>query len=173
MRLIEFQNNDTYAKINKLITTGGPSNKHITFSDEERKLLLPTIVKNEYVLYRGMSLVSNRIDKSFKQAINDLKIGDTLPNYLKKYFVFDKYASYTKSKQVAKYYGSGGEFNIIVQANVTKANIIADIENYKNLGLDGLEHFKDDVDYLKSEKEVIVDETNINPFIIFVKGRLK
>ena len=138
-------------------------------SNEIIKYLRKSVKKKSYKLYRGIGIIKKRVPSNKIDEINNLKIGDELPDYLLRK---SRVSSYTKNKSVARYY-SEGKMSIIVQANVNSSDIIADLEVIpeiiKNEKQDILD--EDDFDYMKSDKEVIIKEP-IKSIIIDIKGRI-
>jgi hypothetical protein len=159
------------AKVKQLITTGGPSNSGLTFTDAEKAELQKTVLKDKQTLYRGIGVIESRLPLEYRKQVNALKVGDQLPEFLKKGAAYDSFASYTKKKGVANSYAEG-KVSIVVSADVPKSSTLVDLENYEKLGDSGVASLKDDHDYLKSEKEVLVDEQHVTPKIVSVKGTL-
>jgi hypothetical protein len=159
------------AKVKQLITTGGPSNKGLSFSDDEKAELQKTVLKDKQTLYRGIGVLESRIPSAYRAQVNALKVGDSLPDFLKKGAAYDSFASYTKKKSVANSYAEG-KVSIVVSAEVPKSSTLVDLEHYDKLGDNGVASLKDDHDYLKSEKEVLVDEQHVTPKIVSIKGTL-
>lgn len=147
-----------------LILSGGPHSAKCKLDNNVKKFLKDKTVTKDLTLYRGISLIKNRIDTKNIEKINNLKVGDDAPDFLMK--IYGNFASYTKKKSIAKYYSREGNVSIVLKAIVKKENIIADLEQLSG----GI--WKDEEEYFKKDKEVIVEEP-VDTKIEFIKGKLK
>lgn len=159
-----------FDKVKRLILSGGKQN--FEFSNEEKNFLKKTVTETNYNLFRGLYFMRFRIDRKYWSIVNDLKVGDILPDFLKKKELSNDYVSYSKKMSVAKRYAKEGDICIIVEVKDNGNNILADLSHIFLLP-DAKEHFDlNDLNYMKQEKEVIVHEVNIQPVIIFKSGKL-
>lgn len=142
----------------------------------DKEFLSTTVDQHEYNLFRGMGLFEDYFSSKKMKIINNLHVGDDLPLFLlrknKKGGAKIKYASYTHSKANANRY-CGGRVSIITQATVPIESVIVDVaeiqKTFKELKLS--DYFtKEDLEYYKKEREVIIDESNITPKIIYKSG---
>lgn len=119
-------------------------------------------------LYRGIGLVTQRIDKKYISEVNSLKEGDLLPDYLVRPTGI---GSYTKKLSVAKTY-SEGKLSIIVQTE-SYNRILVDLEFFaKQLKKENNLFFdKEDLLYMIKDKEVLMIEPTISK-IISITGKL-
>jgi hypothetical protein len=131
---------------------------------------LQTYSKKVDFLYRGIGLISSRIDHSKIDEINSLKIGDRLPQYLMRQ---SGVSSYTKKLQIAKKYSEGKKSIIVEANNIDSKQIILDLEIFAKECIKNNETFfdKEDLNYMIRDKEVIILEP-IETFIIDIKGKL-
>lgn len=165
----EFKSNDNALRLIRALTMSGGKTKLPEVSNEDLSLLKQSVEDNSYKLYRGLYLMKFRLDKGQQEIVNNLNVGDELPDFLKKDFVFNKYSSYTKKLSVAKQYAKEGNVTMIVEANVSKEDILCDLEFMKNIVKS--DYFdKNDFAYFKKDKEVIVIEP-IKAKIIEIKGK--
>lgn len=155
MTKYKFDRIDLIIKLNNLIVSGGPSK--IKFTQNEI-LFLKKSVKVPIKLYRGISFIRSRVNKSLWKQVDGLKIGDNLPRYLQKSHVYDRYASYSTKKVVATHYARGGNVSIVVEKIFTdKSQILVNFFNLAKIMPDST-FIKDHLDYFREEKEVIVLE---------------
>ena len=121
-------------------------------------------------IYRGIGLISSRIDQSKINEINMLQIGDKLPEYLLRQ---TGVSSYTKKLQLAKKYSEGRKSIIVEANNINDKHILLDLEIFAKELIKNNETFfdKEDLDYMIKDKEVIIIEP-IDCFIIDIKGKL-
>lgn len=154
-----------YTKLDSLTTSGGVSG--VKFTSYEIRELKKTVTV-PIRLYRGLSLIRNRIDKRYWETVNKLSLHDNLPRFLQKSHIYSKYASYSRKLTVARYYAKGGDVSIIVEKTFTnKNNILIDFFNFSKMYPD-LKFVRDNKDYFVRDKEVIVIEP-INGLIIIKK----
>ncbi len=140
-------------KVGKLTFSGGDIGD-IEFTQDEKELLSQT-VKGDYKVYRGIGVINSRVTQEQMQQIKSLRPGDKVPDFLMKQG--NPYASYSKSPSVAKRY-SEGKIRLITQAEPSQSQIIVDTTNIPKV--EGLrdEFSQSDLDYFKSEREVIIEE---------------
>lgn len=121
-------------------------------------------------IYRGIGLISSRVDKSKINEINSLTIHDKLPQYLTR---SSGISSYTKKLQLAKKYSEGRKSIIVEANNINNKHIVLDLEIFAKECIKTNETFfdKEDLNYMIRDKEVIILEP-IETFIIDIKGRL-
>jgi len=159
--------------IEDLILSGGKPNKKtiLAFTEQSAQWLDETVLMAEQKLYRGISLLESRLTPAQINIVNNLKAGDDLPEFLFKQHV--NAASYTKKQGLAKSYAQG-KMQILVEADVPKNKILADLENLPNL----IKKHKlkqsvfdiDDLKYMKRDKEVFVLEP-IKARILSISGK--
>lgn len=124
---------------------------------EVRTLLRETVVKGDYELFRGVSVMSFRLSQEERDQINTLKEGDPAPEWLtsrrNESGLEVPFSSYTKKESVAKRYGKEADVEMVLVGTVPNEKIVADLTNLKRLpGIDD-----ELVKYGRSEKEVIVE----------------
>jgi len=172
---------DVIDLISSLTMSGGqPGLAKKKISKEVLEWLQQTVTKKEYKLYRGIGLVKTKVMQHGLDAnkIGALKAGQELPKELLKKQIYNPFSSYTKKKSVMNYY-SGGELSIKTEVIISKGDILVDLENLdvllkttKNKAL--IEYIKDNLQYFKSDKEVIIIESDIiKPIITDVKGSFR
>jgi len=153
--------------VSSFILSGG-RHKPSDLSKKALELLKSFVTKNSYKLYRGYYLIRNRLGKDVIDKAMQLKVGDEFPDYLQGTKGLIK--PYTKKKSVARSYAKEGDVNIVTEAKVNKGSIIADLESLipfiKDIKQDIVD--KDDLDYFKSDKEVLVVQP-IKSKIVFIK----
>jgi hypothetical protein len=130
----------------------------IKLSSKDIKFLKKTVIK-DLVLYRGLSILKSRLDKTQFEEVQNLSKGDKVPDFLKVDKFGNSLVSWTKKKTLAKHYAKDGKVSIIIKAKVPVKNIIADLENLeKVINFEQEELDEDDFKYFKQDKEVIVQE---------------
>lgn len=164
---------DALKKLKILLLAGG-ENKN-KFTSEEIKFLQSSF-KSSVTLYRGISILINRITDISKEKIKTLKIGDKIPIELLK--LYNEYSSYTKKKSLAKRY-SEGQFEFIFElTDYNKENILCDTEYLEKIIKNDIDiknqtiFEREDFDYMKTDKEVIILENTLGnnlPTLIYKK----
>jgi hypothetical protein len=166
--LSELEQQTTLDKISRLMLSG---NAQVAFSARERNWLAVTVNNKEYELYRGIGVQRFRVPEQLRPEVDALKVGDPLPDFLKKHAFSTPYASYTGSKTVANTY-SEGQVSIVTRAVILPKDILVDLKNYDKLGAVAQHHFKDSRDYILKDKEVFVVEP-VSATIIRIKGKIR
>jgi len=141
-------------KLHDLIIAGGLTS--VKFTNEEILWLKKTI-KVPIKLYRGIGYMPQRTNKDLWNKIDRLKLGDNLPKFLQKSYIFNNYASYTKKKSVADYYSDGRVSIIVEKVFNNKNKILVDFFNLTKI-IPESQFIKDHLSYFQEDKEVIVFE---------------
>jgi hypothetical protein len=167
-RIFEIENNikeDSFQWLNLFMLTSKvekPNQNIINF--------LKNYPQKINTIYRGMYLMRDRVSKEKHEELNNLKIGDKIPNYLIRP---SGISSYTKKLSLAKKYSKDGHMNIIIEAKPNKDSIILDLETFaKQLKKENETYFdEEDLKYMLRDKEVIILEP-IEATLIEKSGKL-
>jgi len=157
---------DAQEFVGRLTSSGGP----VAIKKPSAKVLslLKGTVRGNYHLYRGIGVIAARVPKDRVAEVNGLREGDQLPGFLNKAAVYNQFASYSKKKSVARTYAEG-RVSILVEAKVAASSVVVDLMNIDKV-MPGV-FSKDDLEYFKFDKEVIVLEP-VGAKILSVKGSL-
>ncbi|MEO6302150.1 MAG: hypothetical protein ABIP51_03150, partial [Bacteroidia bacterium] len=97
--LKESFNVSLFDKLESFLMTGGKMKYE--FTSDDLKELKKTVSNKPYIIYRGIGLIKDRIESVNFPLVNNLKVGDILPEFLKKKRFTNDFVSYSKSKSVA------------------------------------------------------------------------
>lgn len=150
--------------LDSLTRSGGSVMKRL--SKEQENFLQQTVDNKEYIVYRGLSLIRQRLSKEQIEQLQTLKPGMTAPSFLnlrpkrrfkptdKEELVPSIYSSSSKKESVAVSYSREGKYSVVLKANVQKPNILCDGENIGKIA----KVDKGRINYYKKYKEVFLIE---------------
>lgn len=165
--------NEALGVVRELTLSGGDIGK-LSLSSEARNFLKKTVTQSEYKLYRGMRLMRFRVDDAVKDELNNLQVGDKVPDYLTK--SGNDFTSFTAKDKVANRYAKEADMSLVMETQVPGSRVLADLRNLKKvLKKEGIEQDlfdEEDFKYFNSEAEIIVEGLPAST-VHSVSGRLR
>lgn len=126
-----------------------------SIDDFTRKELKKTVTKSNYIAYRGIGVIKERVSVEETSQLKNLKVGDPAPSWLTERRHDSKvkpFNSYTTSASIARRYREGA-VEVVIRGKVPNDSVIADLTNLRKLsGVD-----QDTIDYGRQEREIIVE----------------
>lgn len=159
----------------RTITLSSHPGRTVELSPAAVSFLQATLTGSEYTLYRGLSMYRAKLDDAQRDQVNALQEGDPMPSFLQKHTFADPYTSFSSKRDVAYSYARNGDMEILVQAQVPKASLLADLAQLEQaLKARDIEQqiiTPDDFNYLNRDGEVIAMKP-VQATVIHVKGQV-
>jgi len=145
--------------VKKLVMSGGGGWGDLGVNNEVENILKKTVDDKQYKVYRGLHLMKSRMSIEQYNQIKELKVGDVVPDFLRKQG--NDFSSSSLKLSVANYYAKEGNIELIMTAELDRSQVFVDTTNLKDVMTDmgrTNDFSEDDYNYFRTDKEIIFKE---------------
>lgn len=142
----------TFDTIRKVVLSSKYSDEVLPLSKEEEMQLKDTITETQ--IYRGISVLKQRMTPEQYTQLLNLKEGDEVPSFIASNDK-NRFTSATTKKSEAKSYARGGNIELVITATSNKNNTWANLSNISKSSISN-KFSEEDLKYFKKSGEVLM-----------------